>query len=108
MDREGISISLLVCGLITYNFIKNAEGMHPSKHLSSMMGYTTSYDANMVVMAASQGKRHQVVNIGLNVKRITSDNVHVSQWAQSLQHKVRLPPNLSSLAKSKRNLNIEI
>ena len=65
--------------------------MHPSKHLSSMMGYTTCGEHNMVVMAAAQGKRHQVVNIGLDVKRLVVDGVPVQQWAQSVSHKVITP-----------------
>lgn len=64
--------------------------MHPSRHLASMMGYTTCADNNMVVLAAAQGKRHQVVNIGLNVKMcaVVPVGVTVHQWAQSFGHKV--------------------
>ncbi len=42
----------------------------------------------MVVMAAAQGKRHQVVNIGIDVKRLVVEGVPVQQWAQSVSHKV--------------------
>lgn len=67
---------------------KDAEGMHPSRHLNEMMGYATCSDHNMVVMTGAQGKRHQVVNIGLCIKRIAYEGPSVNQWAQSLSHKV--------------------
>ena len=53
-----------------------------------MTGFTTAWDGNIVVLAACQGKRHHVVNIGLGVKRLSADGVPVQQWAQSQQHKV--------------------
>ena len=62
--------------------------MHPSRHLASMMGYATSAEHNMVVMTAAQGKRHQVTNIGLSIKRCAYEGPSVQQWAQSLAHKV--------------------
>jgi len=67
---------------------RDPEGMHPSRHLTSMMGYATATAHNLVVMAAAQGKRHQVVNIGLDVKRMVVEGVPVSQWAQSVAHKL--------------------
>ncbi|TDL27069.1 hypothetical protein BD410DRAFT_825478 [Rickenella mellea] len=69
---------------------RDAEGMHPSRHLVSMMGYTTAADLNMVVLTAAQGKRNHVVNIGLSVKRLAvqPDGVPVQAWAQSLAHKL--------------------
>lgn len=62
--------------------------MHPTRHLTSMMGYTTCGDHNLVIMAAAQGKRHQVVNIGVHAKRLVVEGVTVGQWAQSEAHKV--------------------
>ena len=44
----------------------------------------------MVVMAAAQGKRHQVINIGVNVRRMGPGGIPVAQWAQGHQHKVAL------------------
>lgn len=67
---------------------RDQDGTHPSKHLSSMMGFTTCMEHNMVVMAAAQGKRHQVVNIGIDVKRLVVEGVPVQQWAQSVSHKL--------------------
>ena len=64
--------------------------MHPSRHLASMMGYATCSEHNMVVMTAAQGKRHQVANIGLSIKRCAFEGPSVQQWAQSLAHKVGL------------------
>ena len=61
---------------------------HPTKRLTMMTGFTTAYDYNLVVLAACQGKRSQVVNIGLGVKRLSADGVPVQRWAQSQQHKV--------------------
>ena len=60
---------------------------HSSKQVT-MTGFTTAYDYNLVVLAACQGKRSHVVNIGLGVKRLSADGVPVQQWAQSQQHKV--------------------
>ncbi|PAV15664.1 hypothetical protein PNOK_0852200 [Pyrrhoderma noxium] len=64
------------------------SGSHPMKQLTTMTGFTTAYDYNLVVLAACQGKRNQVVNIGLGVKRLSSDGVPVQHWAQSQQHKL--------------------
>ena len=58
-----------------------------------MTGFTTAYDYNLVVLAACQGKRSQVVNIGLGVKQLSADGVPVQRWAQSQQHKVCTLPH---------------
>ena len=55
---------------------------------SSTLGYITCGEHDMVVMAAAMGKRHQVINIGLDAKRMVVEGVPVLQWAQSLGHKV--------------------
>ncbi|KAI5121477.1 hypothetical protein M0805_003933 [Coniferiporia weirii] len=67
---------------------KTVDGGHSTKQLTTMTGFTTAYDYNMVILAACQGKRNHVVNIGLGVKRLSADSVPVQQWAQSQQHKL--------------------
>lgn len=60
-----------------------------------MMGYSTCAEHNFVVMAAVRGKKHQVINLGLSVKRCAVEprGVSAKQWAQSLAHKVRISLN---------------
>ncbi|TDL18281.1 hypothetical protein BD410DRAFT_753434 [Rickenella mellea] len=69
---------------------RDLERMHPARHLVSRMGYTTSADLNMVVLAAAQGKTNHVVNIGLSVRRIAvqPDRTRVKAWSQTIAHKL--------------------
>lgn len=71
------------------------SGGHSAKQQTTMTGFTTAYDYNIVVLAACQGKRNHVVNIGLGVKRLSADGVPVQQWAQSQQHKVSCTPGIA-------------
>ena len=55
-----------------------------------MIGYHTSYDHNLIGMAMTQGRREDVVNIGIGIKEIVSPpNMSANDFAISLYHKVR-------------------
>ena len=59
----------------------------------SMIGYHTSYDHNLVGMAMTQGRREDVVNIGIGIKEISAPpGMSGNDFAISLYHKVRLLP----------------
>lgn len=55
-----------------------------------MIGYHTSYDHNLVGMAMTQGRREDVVNIGVGIKELTAPpGMSANDFAISLYHKVR-------------------
>ena len=57
-----------------------------------MIGYHTSYDHNLVGMAMTQGRREDVVNIGIGIKEIVSPpGMTYNDFAISLYHRVRRP-----------------
>ena len=56
-----------------------------------MIGYHTSYDHNLVGMAMTQGRREDVVNIGIGIKEIVSPpGMTANDFAISLYHRVRV------------------
>lgn len=58
-----------------------------------MIGYHTSYDHNLVGMAMTQGRKEDVVNIGVGIKEIISPpGMSANDFAISLYHKVRGAP----------------
>ena len=58
-----------------------------------MIGYHTSYDHNLVGMAMTQGRREDVVNIGIGIKEIVSPpGMAYNDFAVSLYHRVILFP----------------
>ncbi|KAI0369146.1 hypothetical protein BV20DRAFT_1113819 [Pilatotrama ljubarskyi] len=55
----------------------------------SMIGYHTSYDHNLVGMAMTQGRREDVVNIGIGIKEIGAPpGMSGKDFAISLYHKL--------------------
>ncbi|EIW58284.1 uncharacterized protein TRAVEDRAFT_124422 [Trametes versicolor FP-101664 SS1] len=55
----------------------------------SMIGYHTSYDHNLVGMAMTQGRREDVVNIGVGIKELTAPpGMSANDFAISLYHKL--------------------
>lgn len=56
-----------------------------------MIGYHTSYDHNLVGMAMTQGRREDVVNIGIGIKEIgMPPGMTANDFAISLYHRVCL------------------
>ncbi|OSD04797.1 hypothetical protein PYCCODRAFT_1475868 [Trametes coccinea BRFM310] len=55
----------------------------------SMIGYHTTYDHNLVGMAMTQGRREDVVNIGIGIKEISAPpGLSGQNFAISLYHKL--------------------
>ena len=64
-----------------------------------MIGYHTTYDHNLVGMAMTQGRKEDVVNIGVGIKEILSPpGMSANDFAISLYHKVRGELMLLSLS----------
>lgn len=58
--------------------------------LRSMIGYHTVYDNNLIGMVMTQGRREDVVNIGIGIKQIVSPpGMSAMDFAISLHHKAR-------------------
>lgn len=54
-----------------------------------MIGYHTTYDHNLIGMSMTQGRKEDVVNIGIGIKEIACPpNMSANDFAISLYHKV--------------------
>ena len=70
--------------------MENDNPVAAASRARSMIGYHTSYDHNLIGMAMTQGRREDVVNIGIGIKEIVSPpNMSANDFAISLYHKVR-------------------
>nr|VWO96978.1 4'-phosphopantetheinyl transferase (EC (Colibactin biosynthesis phosphopantetheinyl transferase ClbA) (Putative 4'-phosphopantetheinyl transferase) [Ganoderma boninense] len=66
-----------------------------------MIGYHTSYDRHLVGMAMTQGRKEDVVNIGIGIKEIVSPpGMSANDFAISLYHKSGFFPQLTPLEQS--------
>ncbi|KAI0741620.1 hypothetical protein C8Q80DRAFT_1221604 [Daedaleopsis nitida] len=69
--------------------VENDNPVAAASRARSMIGYHTSYDHNLVGMAMTQGRREDVVNIGVGIKEIVSPpNMSANDFAISLYHKL--------------------
>ncbi|KAH9852643.1 hypothetical protein C2E23DRAFT_824662 [Lenzites betulinus] len=60
-----------------------------ASRLRSMIGYHTVYDNNLIGMVMTQGRREDVVNIGIGIKQIVSPpGMSAMDFAISLHHKL--------------------
>jgi len=64
--------------------------MTPEEHLHSMIGYHLANDNSLCGMVMAQGRKRQVINIGLGIKQLCVEprSVSVATYAESLAHKL--------------------
>lgn len=68
------------------------EHTNPEHHMRSMIGYHLAWENSLIGMAMVQGRKQEVVNIGIGVKELITDppNIPVKDYVDSLSHKVCL------------------
>ena len=75
--------------LLQIHNVENDNPVAAASRARSMIGYHTSYDHNLVGMAMTQGRKEDVVNIGIGIKEIVSPpGMSANDFAISLYHKV--------------------
>ena len=71
--------------------VENDNPVAYANRARSMIGYHTTYDHNLVGMAMTQGRKEDVVNIGVGIKEIVSPpGMTANDFAISLYHRVSL------------------
>ncbi|KAH9940855.1 uncharacterized protein BXZ73DRAFT_88556 [Epithele typhae] len=69
--------------------VQNDDPVAYANRARSIIGYHTSYEHNMVGMAMTQGRREDVVNVGIGIKEIiTPPGITAIDFAKSLHHKL--------------------
>ena len=68
------------------------EHTNPEHHMRSMIGYHLAWENSLIGMAMVQGRKQEVVNIGIGVKELITDppGIPVKDYVESLSHKARL------------------
>ncbi|KAI0358025.1 hypothetical protein OH77DRAFT_1502585 [Trametes cingulata] len=75
--------------ITTMHHITDDNPVAAASRARSMIGYHTSYDHNLVGMAMTQGRREDVVNIGIGIKEISAPpGMSGQDFAISLYHKL--------------------